>query len=200
VSPIWWQKHDGLGVAAVLAADAALQIRIDGCGLWDGDVHQLAHAVPVQGGEGVVRQDAVFHVVDEETGFGVVPGDAEGGLGQVVGAEGEKLGVFGDLVGGQGRPGKFDHGAELVGDLMPCSSMTFWASSSSTPRAGFQLVDVAGERNHDLGMDVDALPGHLAGRLEDGPTCMVVSSECRCPGAPRAAPAWGWPPAGFPPA
>jgi hypothetical protein len=56
-------------------------------------VDQLPHAVPIQGGKGIGRQDAGFHVFDEKAGFGVVTGDAEGGLGQVVGAEGKEFGV-----------------------------------------------------------------------------------------------------------
>lgn len=36
---------------------------------------------------------------------GVVAGEAEGHLGQVVGAEGEELGLLGDLVGSQGGAG-----------------------------------------------------------------------------------------------
>ena len=46
----------------------------------------------------------------------VVAADAEGGLGEVVGAEAEELGLFGDLVGGEGGAGQLDHGAHHVID------------------------------------------------------------------------------------
>ena len=47
----------------------------------------------------------------------VVARDAERGLRQVVGAEAEELGFFGDLIGGEGGARQFDHGADHVVDL-----------------------------------------------------------------------------------
>ena len=44
-------------------------------------------------------------VVSAQELAGIVAGEAEGHLGQVVGAEGEELGLLGDLVGGQSRAG-----------------------------------------------------------------------------------------------
>ena len=42
----------------------------------------------------------------------------------------------------------------------PCSSMTFLATASRVVWLILQLVDVADERDHDLGLDHDALLGH----------------------------------------
>ena len=50
----------------------------------------------------------------------VVAREAEGGLSEIVGAEGEELGLFGDFVRHQRRPRQLDHGADQVID---CSSL-----------------------------------------------------------------------------
>ena len=54
--------------------------------------------------------------VGAEKARGVVAADAEGGLGQIVGAEGKELRGLGDLGGAQRRPRQLDHGADLIVD------------------------------------------------------------------------------------
>ena len=44
----------------------------------------------------------------------VVAREAHGGLRQIVGAEAEELGFFGDLVGGEGGARDLDHGADHI--------------------------------------------------------------------------------------
>ena len=95
------ELHGG-GVAAVLAADAQVQISAGLTAQLGGHLHQLAHASLVQLGEGIALVDLLVVVSAQELA-GVVAGEAEGHLGQVVGAEGEELGLLGDLVGGQSR-------------------------------------------------------------------------------------------------
>ena len=58
-------------------------------------------------------EDALRDVGGEELA-GVVARQAERRLGQVVGAEGEELGVLGDLVGAQRGARQLDHGADQV--------------------------------------------------------------------------------------
>ena len=64
--------------------------------------------------ERIVLDDAVLEVVGQEAA-GVVAGQAPGGLGEVVGAEGEELRLARDLVGGERRARQLDHGAEQIG-------------------------------------------------------------------------------------
>ena len=97
----------------MLAADAQVQVGVGGAAQLAGHVHQLAHAGLVQLGEGIVLVDLVVVVGVQELA-GVVTAEAEGHLGQVVGAEGEEVGLLGDLVGGQGGTGDLDHGAHQV--------------------------------------------------------------------------------------
>ena len=82
----------------MLAADAELEIAPHLAAAFGGDAHQLADAVAVDGDERIGGQNA-FRRVDAEKARGVVAADAERGLGQIVGAEGEELGGFGDLAG-----------------------------------------------------------------------------------------------------
>jgi hypothetical protein len=47
---------------------------------------------------------------------GIVAADAERGLGEIVGAEAEELGLLGDLAGHQRGAGQLDHGADEIVD------------------------------------------------------------------------------------
>ena len=95
-----------------------------GTALLDAHLDELADAALVEADEGVVGEDrlAAFllgHDVIGEEAAGVVAGQAEGHLGEVVRAEGEELRDLGDLVGEQGGAGDLDHRAHHVVDLGP---------------------------------------------------------------------------------
>src|SRR3546814_3416264 len=106
--PIW--------VAAVLAADAELDVRPRRAAALGADHHQLADALCVERDEGVLLDQATLLVGTEEIS-GIVARQAEAGLGQVVGAEGEELGALGDLGGPQEGTRQLDHGVDAVVDL-----------------------------------------------------------------------------------
>src|SRR5438105_57634 len=86
-------EGDGGRVAAVLAADAELGVGALGAAALGGDADQVADALLVEADEGVLLEDALVDIGVEEPPR-VVAADAEGCLGQVVGAEGEELGVL----------------------------------------------------------------------------------------------------------
>ena len=86
-----------------------------------------------------------------------------------VGAEGEEPGIVRDLVGRESRPGDFDHRTEFVGHLHALFVHHPAGLLFKNVALVFQFVDVADERNHDFGLNVDAFPGDFAGRFEDGP-------------------------------
>ena len=81
-------EHDRGGIAAVLAADAQVDVGVGGPAPAAGVVDQAAHAVLVQLGEGIELIDLLL-IVGVQEFAGVVPRETEGHLGQVVGAEGE---------------------------------------------------------------------------------------------------------------
>src|SRR5882757_9260654 len=83
-------ERDGGGIAAMLAADAHLQIGPRLASARDADLDELADAVAIDRDEGIDLENALGDVGAEKT-RGVVAADAVGGLRQVVGAEGEEL-------------------------------------------------------------------------------------------------------------
>jgi hypothetical protein len=99
----------------MLAADAHFQVGPGVASLGRGHLHQQTHARLVQRGEGILLEDAVLEIGRQEV-VDVVAGDAESGLGQIVGAEAEELGIFGNLVGSEGGARQLDHGAHDVID------------------------------------------------------------------------------------
>ena len=103
----------------MLAADADLEIGLHLASAFGADGDELADAVLVDGDERVDLEDGVLGVVCEDR-RGIVARQAEAGLREIVGAEGEELraGVAcGDLVGPQRGARQLDHGADLVVEL-----------------------------------------------------------------------------------
>jgi hypothetical protein len=70
----------------------------------------------VQNFKGVVLKDAQLFVEGQEFVFSVFSRKGEGGLGQVVGAEGHEFGQFSDSACAHAGSDHFHHGAELKGD------------------------------------------------------------------------------------
>ena len=97
-------EFHGAGIAAVLAADTKLQVRIGGAALLCGHGHKLAHALLIQLSKRIGLVDLVLIVRRQELS-GVVAGEAEGHLRQVVGTEGEELSLLCDLVGSEAALG-----------------------------------------------------------------------------------------------
>ena len=89
-------EADGGGVAAVLAADAELEVGPCLAAALAADPHELAHALAVDADEGILLQDALLLIGTEE-GAGVVAREAEAGLREIVGPEAEELRGLRDL-------------------------------------------------------------------------------------------------------
>ncbi len=90
-------ENNGFRIAAMLAADAELDALPGGPSFFAGDLNQLADAGLIKGNERVILQETALHVERQEFP-GVIPGQPKGGLGQIVGTEGEELSFPGDLV------------------------------------------------------------------------------------------------------
>lgn len=86
----------------MFAADTELQVVSRAPAALGGDADELAHAVEIQLHERIPLDDTLLDIGRQE-GRGVVARDTEGGLCQVVGAEGEEFGGFGDDMGAQAR-------------------------------------------------------------------------------------------------
>ena len=114
--PILWQNLTDSGSPPCSPQMPSLMVGAGLAALGRGHLHQLPDARLIEGGEGVLLEDARLHVGREEL-VDVVSADAEGGLGEVVGSEAEELGLFGDLIRGQSRARQFDHRANHVIDV-----------------------------------------------------------------------------------
>src|SRR5580704_10495922 len=106
-------------VAAMLAADADFELVAAAATLLDAPLDQHADTFGVERLERIGCKHAsllFIDIVGQETAR-VVAGEAHGGLGEVVGAEGEELGALCDLIGHQSGTWEFDHGADDVVEL-----------------------------------------------------------------------------------
>ena len=75
--------------------------------------HELANALLINGGEWICCHDLMLEIGGQKAAR-IIPAHAEGRLGEVICAEAEELRVFGDLFGGEGRAGHFDHRADQI--------------------------------------------------------------------------------------
>ena len=94
--------------------------------------------------------------------------DAVGGLGEIVGAEAEELGLFGDLVGGEGGARQLDHGAHHVVDRGALLLEDLCGDAADDGGLIAHLLDGADQRNHDFEVRIAALVLDVDGGLEDG--------------------------------
>src|SRR5690606_2852389 len=108
IQPNLVAELDRLGIATMLAANAALELLLDATSLLDSHLDQLANAVDVDRLERVDLQDVVPEVIGQER-VDVVTAVPERHLRQVIRAKAEEVGERGDLVSGQSGPWDFDH-------------------------------------------------------------------------------------------
>ncbi len=156
-------------VAAVLAADAELEVGPGGPAGLGGRPHQRADAVAVDGLEGADAEDALLQVRGEEAGLHVVAGEAPHRLGEVVGAEGEELGGLGDLIGRQRGARQLDHRAERQLEVGAGGGLDAGDDALGLLADDLQLLDGAHQRDHDLGARVALGVDPLGRGLGDRP-------------------------------
>ena len=106
----------GLGLAAVFAADADLQVRTRLASLCSGHLHQLADAILIESGERILLEDPAFRYA----GRNLLMSSREMPKVVCVRSLVPKLknsASFRDLIGHQRSARQFDHGADHVLDL-----------------------------------------------------------------------------------
>src|SRR5260370_7961356 len=116
VHPYLMAELHAVGIAAVFAADADLELLTGLAALFDAPAHQHSDALGVERLERIRSEYAGFlliHIVRQEAA-GVIAGKSHGGLGQVIGSKGEEFRHFGDLSSQQGVPRQFDHVSDPV--------------------------------------------------------------------------------------
>ncbi len=144
---------DGAGVAAVLAADAEVQLRTGCTAKLCSHVNELADTGLVETCKRIALVDLLVIVCTEELA-GVVTAEAEGHLGQVIGAEGEELSLSCDLVSGESGSGDLDHSADKVLHVGAGVSNELVCNGGDNILDVLELLDLADQRDHDLGNEV----------------------------------------------
>ena len=144
---------NGRRIAAVLAADTDVERRIDRLAELDGHFHQLADANLVELCERIVLKDLNVIICGEELA-GVVTGEAESHLGEVVCAEAEEVGFLGDIVSCESRSRNLDHGTYFILEAYACGSDFCVSGLNDKLLDELELLDFANQRNHDFRLDL----------------------------------------------
>ena len=150
----------------MFATDAALQLRTRGATFLNGHFDQLANTRFVDLLERVGFEDLLFQVVRQERA-NVVATVTEGHLSQVVRAEAEELGRFGDLISSQRSTRNLDHRADHVFDF---GLLLFEDPVSHAANDLLQEVQLglgADQRDHDFRQDFGAFGLNLDGSFDD---------------------------------
>src|ERR1700729_761955 len=142
------EEPDRGGVAAMLAADANLQPGPRGATALDGDPHELADAELIDRREWGALDDSHVDVLRDDSRFNVVAREAQGGLREVVGPEGEELRVSGYRAGYEARAWELDHRADA--ELATDREALLDADAQHEVAGQLELADVGYERDHDL--------------------------------------------------
>ncbi len=137
------------GIAAVLTADAQTQVGVGLAAVMGSHLDQLANADLIQVLERIALVDFGIIVSGQELSS-IVTAEAEGHLGQVVGAEAEEVSFLGDFTGSQGCTGISIMVADLVLHVNTGSGDQGISSLDDDVLDVLQLLDFANQRNHDV--------------------------------------------------
>jgi hypothetical protein len=160
------EEFDGAGVAAVLAADADLQVAPTLAPLPGSHLHQLADAIAVEDLERVVIEDTGLDIEWQER-CRVVARDAVRGLREVVRAEREELRLAGDVRGHQRGARQLDHGAHQEWHVHAALGEYRLRHAADERALLCELALVRHQRHHDLGQHAHAFLGNACCGLED---------------------------------
>src|SRR5439155_9361382 len=109
-------EANGSRIAAVLAANAELEIGPGGAAALDGDLDHLADPGRIERDKRVMLEDAEL-LIGADKARRIVARDAVDRLRQIVGAKAEERGALGNLAGEQSGARQFDHRAHRVWNL-----------------------------------------------------------------------------------
>ena len=144
----------------MLTADTKVQFRTSLAAKFSSHLHQLADTDLVDTGEGIAFIDLIVVVSTKKLGS-IVTAEAEGHLGQIVGAEGEELGFFGNLVRSQRSSGNFDHRTNQILQLLSGLGNQVVRYTHDDILDILEFLRFANQRNHDLRNEI---PVGMTGR------------------------------------
>src|SRR6188508_2688816 len=99
---------DRVRITAMLAANAALELRLCRATFLDGHIDELTDTRRIERLERVAEQNLLPQIVRQER-VDVVAAETERHLRQVVCAKTEEVGIFSDFVGCEAGPRNLDH-------------------------------------------------------------------------------------------
>ena len=144
---------DGRRIAAVFAADTAMNVAAGSVSHFDSHIHKFAYAGGVKTCERIGLENLVLVVRRQEFAC-VVAAETEGHLRKVVGTEAEEFGFFCDFVSGKCRARDFDHGTDFVFKVAACCFDESVGGFDDGLLAESKFLNFANQRNHDFGNDV----------------------------------------------
>ena len=165
---------DGGRVAAMLTADTHQQIRTLFPAPLHRQLHELAHPFLVQHVEGIVLEDAPLVVQGQKLVLRILPGKRESGLGEVIGAKGEKGRFFRQAVGTHAGPYHLYHGAELKAQPVPQLGLQLCTDPVHDAFHEQQLLGGADLGHLDLGMHLQSLAVAGHGGFQHGANLHLV--------------------------
>ena len=152
----------------MFAAHAALEVGPLAAAVVHAVFNKFADTLHVDGLERIGIQDLCSKVVTHE-GSHVVAGETEGHLGEVVGTEAEELCGAGHAVGGESSTRDFDHGAEMVCDVLAEVGLNLCLDAVADCLLEAELAGGDGDRDHDFGLRMHAFLDEFGRSLEDSP-------------------------------
>src|SRR5439155_20639172 len=156
-----------VGVSAVLAADAELDLRTGLAPQFDRHLHQSADSTLVHTGKRILLHNFQLLISRQER-TGIVAAHAERRLSEVVGAKTEELRLLRNFVGDQSGTRDFDHRADQVPEFDLPFPGHFGGNAVNDLDLELELLRKANQWNHDLGLDLDSLLLHVRGGFKDG--------------------------------
>ena len=175
------QAADRVDIATVLAADEDFELRIDGAGIFDEAADHLLDG-GMDGDERMTLEEFLVDVERQEA-VGVVAGNGECRLGEVVGTEGSEAtdgvnviviaGDFGaesrdDFTAGDGGCRGFDHRAECVRHCEALFFLNLGGNLDGDFENGLDFGSDDHERDFDFGFRMFAFLNEFGGGVQNG--------------------------------
>ena len=175
------QAADRVDIATVFAADEDFELRIDGAGVFDERADHLLDG-GMDGDERMTLEEFLVDVQRQEA-VGVVAGNGECRLGEVVGTEGSEAidgvnviviaGDFGaeggdDFAAGDGGCRGFDHRAECVRNSKTLLFLDLGCDADGDFENGLDFGGDNHERDFDFGLWMFAFLNEFGGGVQNG--------------------------------
>src|SRR5438046_2901044 len=161
-------EFHGIGITAVFAANAKLDLRPRLAPFLDRDLHQLADAVLINGGERIALHDFELGVMRQKRSA-VIAAHAKRSLGEIVCPKTEEFCRFRDLIGDQRAPRDLNHRSDQVIELHFFRRLHFLRDAMHDLHLQFELSFETNQRAHYFRMHLGSTLLHFRRRFVNRP-------------------------------